>query len=407
MKKKSHKARNAYFIFLVVLAVLILLFLMYCRKSLILYEEAQPEYVMDSYIQELKENGLSKEDIANLTFSDKNPEIAYLQEMNQLLANSALSYHKLRENFSDGALIYGIYAEDTKLAEVSLMPESSYNRMYILTITDWSAANLQMVPYRLEYRAEITIPADYEVTINGAKPTEDMLVSSKEDSTLDYCRAYVDIPTLVSYDTGYYSHPLNIIVKDNFGEEVFSSEQDKYNYGEKVTSSELDTKDNKELLSSSENEAQHTASLLSTSTKELENTLTTVSFGYATPDMPDDLEQMVLEKVQRYSKFFSKDLPGGLESIDPIRDLFPEDSIYLTLAEQYRREDIHVFSSHTNTHFENEKISEYTIYSKDCFSCRVYFDKSMSLGSREMIDTTDNVYYFVKLKDNWVIADIK
>lgn len=379
MKKKFHRARTAYFIFLAVLAVLILLFLMYCRKSLILYEDSQPEYVMDAYIQQLQQTGLTKEDVVDLTFSGKNPEALYLEEMNQLMADAVLSYHKLRENFSDGALIYGIYAEDTKIAEVSLLPESSYNRMYILTITSWAVSDLQPVPYRCEYRGEIEVPADYEVSINGSAPTDDMIVSSREDSALDYCRAYTDIPSLVSYDTGYYSHPLEIIVKDNNGDIVFSSETP----------------------------IIETVSLLAGYAQEPQNTLTTVTFGYAAPDMPEDLQQMVLEKVERYSNFFSKDLPGGMESIDPIRDLFPEDSIYLTLAEQYRREDIHVFSSHTNTHFENEKISEYTVYSKDCFSCRVYFDKSMTLGNREMIDTTDNVYYFVNLNGNWVIADIK
>ena len=118
------------------------------------------------------------------------------------------------------------------------------------------------------------------------------------------------------------------------------------------------------------------------------------------------LREMILEGVERYSNFFSKDLPGCRESIDPIRDLFPEDSIYLTLADQYRREDMGVFSSHTNTHFENEEISEFTWYSEDCFSCRVRFDKSMTLG-REIIDTTDNVYFYVKLDGAWVIADIQ
>ena len=188
MKMKSHKSRNAYFIFLAVLSVLILLFLMYCRKSLILYEDSQPEYVMDSYLQDLKQSELSEEDVANLTFSEKNPKAQYLEEMNQLLADASLSYHKLRENFSDGALIYGIYADDTKIAEVSLMPESSYNRMYILTITNWTAMHLQPVPYRQEYRAEISVPDNYEVTINGFAPTEDLLVSSREDTALDYCR---------------------------------------------------------------------------------------------------------------------------------------------------------------------------------------------------------------------------
>jgi len=139
------------------------------------------------------------------------------------------------------------------------------------------------------------------------------------------------------------------------------------------------------------------------------NFVLTLDFTDFSPrEMPEDLQRYVLDSVETYSNYFSRDLEGCRESIDPIRHLFPEDSVYLTLADQYRREDMGVFSSHTNTHFLNESVTEYTVYTEDCFSCRISYDKSMTLsGGREMIDTTDNVYYFVRIDDVWVIADIR
>lgn len=383
-QKKSHKARNAYIIYVVVLATLILFFMMYSFKSLTLYEEAQPKYVMEQVLSDFSEQGLSMANLSSLTFSEYNPEDIYVSEMNSLIQNSNLTYKKIRENYSDGSLIYNIYADDLLIAECSLLPKESYNRMYILTITNWEFSQIVPLGYQQNYSAEITVPEDYEVSVNNSILDQSFRTASEVNSSLSYCEEYVTIPEIVTYQIGSFSHPLDIQIKNYNGEIIYTQDLPEY--------------------SLSENAVKY---LLSSTALSEEETKISLSYGYATPEISEELSTMVFEGVERYSNFFSRDLDGCLESIAPIQDLFPEDSIYLSLADQYRREDIRVFSSHSNTHFINEEISEYTVYSKDCFSCRVKFDKSMTLGGREMIDTTNNVYYYVRLNDQWVIADIK
>lgn len=384
---KSHRTRNAYFIFLGILAFAILIFMMYCYKSLTLYEEAQPYYVMDEVIANLKTAGFSSANTDGLYFTQFDTEEAFLAEKNALIQNNEFSYYKLRENYSDGALIYAIYAGETKIAEASLLPQSSYNRMYLLTITDWAFGSYTLMQSNGGYSVDATIPEDYTLYINGVEIDSAFQTASRENPSLVYCKEYVTIPPIVSYHVDGLANPANV--------EIVNGSKTEY----VCEDSSLEPADT--ILDNTTGPDIHI-------TNENEKALT-IAIDYAAPDVvPEDIKEMVFENVERYSNFFSRDIEGCLESVDGIRDLFPEESIYLTLADQYRREDMRVFSSHTNTHFLNEEISEYTIYSSDCFSCRVHFDKSMTLGgSREMIDTTDNVYYYVKIDNRWVIADIQ
>ena len=295
----------------------------------------------------------------NFEFED---EREYLDGIDADIRANGVSYRLLREDFESGALVYELLSGERILGTTSLKPGRTYGRMLILTMTEWFPQDIETGRAAPDCAFAVSMPEDHRITVNGLEVSSDHIVSASPYEGLDYCREYVTLPDEIrmSFD-GLYQMP-EVCIVDGSGNVVYNEVP--------------------------ENGAE-------------------IAIGFAAPEMPEELSRFVLESVERYSLFFTKDLPGSAGSIDPIRDLFPEDSVYLTLADQYRREDMGVVAGHSNTHFENEAVTDYIVYSSDCFSAHVYFDKSMSLGYTERIDTTDNTYYFVLLNDRWVIADIR
>lgn len=370
--KKSKKALVAYLLFLAVLVISVVFILRYAWNSLTLYEASRPEYVMESIVASLSENGFASLSAEHLSFHPLEPAEDYFREMENLISAYGISYAFLKENFSDGSLLYGLYSGDrsenmTQIAEVSLLPESSESRLYILNITHYVPGEILPCKEDNYYNVTVTLPGNVPVLVNGITPGAEFITEAIPYDHLTYCEEYVSLPEQVTYSFANLTRPCSIML----GAEEY-----------RLSPEEAD---------------------------ENGNFVLALDFTDFSPrEMPEDLQRYVLDSVETYSNYFSRDLEGCRESIDPIRHLFPEDSVYLTLADQYRREDMGVFSSHTNTHFLNESVTEYTVYTEDCFSCRISYDKSMTLsGGREMIDTTDNVYYFVRIDDVWVIADIR
>ncbi|MDE6712297.1 MAG: hypothetical protein K2K20_00980 [Lachnospiraceae bacterium] len=375
MKKKSGKMKMIYMIYLAVLLLLMMVFLWYARKTLILYEASQPKYLMDALIA-VPDLTLSM-NTAVLTFNEFETLEDYQEQLRLLLENNDLQYHFLKESYTDGTLTYGIYAGETPVGTAVLQPMSTTTRLIAIPITDWQLTALDAYEDRGDYSAAITVPSNYTVKINNIPLTDTYITERVFYEELEYSAAYVSVPEQVTYQVSGLKHPAQITVLNADGCELPLSD---------------------------------TSSAIPVVTDNTETSSDNITLCYlpAEEEISTELRSIVLDAVETYSNFFSRDLPGCRESVDPIRELFPEDSIYLTLADQYRREDMQIFSAHTDTHFLNESITEYIPYNDRCFSCRVSFDKSMTLSSgREMIDTTDNVYYFVLQNGSWLIADIR
>ena len=89
--------------------------------------------------------------------------------------------------------------------------------------------------------------------------------------------------------------------------------------------------------------------------------------------------------------------------------MIPAGSYYIQMAENYRQQDMWTYSAHQPPVFSNEEVKDYKVYSEDCFSVNVVFDKSMilKLNGQERVDHNDQVYYYVKIDGKWLIADMK
>lgn len=385
MKKKSGKIKVIYMIYLAVLILLMMLFLWHARKTLILYEASQPKYLMDALIAT---PGLTLSmNTAVLTFNEFETLEDYQEQLRLLMEDNALQYHFLKESYTDGSLTYGIYAGETPIGTAVLKPVNTITRLIAIPITDWQLTTLDAYEAHGDYSASITVPDNYTIKINDIPLTHTYVTERTPYEELEYSAAYVSVPEQVTYEVSGLKHPAQITILDADGSELSISS---------------DVSDTPPVTSYDASDASPVTSS--------DASIGSVVLCYlpAEKEISVELRSIVLDAVETYSNFFSRDLPGCRESIEPIRGLFPEDSIYLTLADQYRREDMQIFSSHTDTQFINESITEYIPYNDRCFSCRVSFDKSMTLSSgRKMIDTTDNIYYFVLQDGNWLIADIR
>lgn len=386
IRKTENKSRmpRIYLIYLGILVFAMLILLMYARKSLILYEYSQPDRILESISASLSRNGITNFVIAekstdgedkisyeipvtvSVSCNDYEEVKDYVTELGSRLAGSEITYYKTTEDFSSGKVTYSAYIDDSRFADIVLRPNGSRTRLKFLTIVDWSPESMTIYRDADTYDIEITMPENCTASVNGKEIGSDLITTSEPVEALSYCSEYTEIPDVVTVALYGFYDPAEVVVTDDSGNVLDISE----------TCDEA--------------------------TGDME-----YKCDFPSPEMPSDLKEQVLEMAEKYSLFFTRDLPGATASIDPIRDLFPEGSDYLVLAETYRRQDMEIIVAHTGTEFTDEEVTDYTVYTDKCFSCRIAFTKTMQMGNKTVTDNTDSVYYFVNIDGEWKIADIE
>ena len=130
---------------------------------------------------------------------------------------------------------------------------------------------------------------------------------------------------------------------------------------------------------------------------------------FTTSPIAPELSATVLQNAKNYSNFFSKDIDGCSNSVAPISYMFPADSYYLELAENYRRNDMWMYSAHEKPVFTDETVSNYIVYTPELFSVEVYFKKNMilKLNGEARQDIVNSRYYYAKLDGNWLVVDMQ
>lgn len=91
MKKSKSKIKTIYLVYLAVLLLLMIAFLLYARKTLILYEASQPRYFMDALIA--TPNLTASMNTALLTFNEFETQEDYEEQISQLLMQNDLQYN--------------------------------------------------------------------------------------------------------------------------------------------------------------------------------------------------------------------------------------------------------------------------------------------------------------------------
>lgn len=138
-------------------------------------------------------------------------------------------------------------------------------------------------------------------------------------------------------------------------------------------------------------------------------------------EIPENIASQidVMETAKNWSRFMTDDLPGGTHGLYTVYEFLIKDSDYYRYAYEWATSiDITFTSTHTIDSFTGERITNFTQYNENCFSCEVYFEKNMTLyrGSAyvgERTDVFNSIMYFVYIDDtpdngiddpHWAIA---
>lgn len=363
-KKRISLFWLCFVVFILVLISFWIYILAYVNRCLETYEAAQPEYVIEKIVKEI-ENGQA-EQIFTFTSSSSRFEDADIAKENFLahLDGKELTFEQNAASYNAAAPSYFLYADGSRIAALTLRETDSYPLMFILSVQSFELEEATPLLDTPDLAVTIRVPDTYSVYINGILADQrERTENTWEIPELQYAAEYVSVPQMAEYRiTGLFSFP-DVAVKDPYG-----------------------------------NVASYTQS---------DNLVEVSSFAHC--EMDSDLSAMVLKNAKDYSNFFSKDLEGCRTSTKCISHLFPKDSYYLELAENYRLHDMWMYSSHQTPTFSEEQVTEYVKYSEDFFSCRVSFQKHMQLTRTGELrtDVNDTYYYYVKIGDNYVIADMK
>lgn len=364
LKKKISIFWICFTIFTIALISFWLYVLSFVNNCLVTYEDAQPEYVVEKLTQDI-ENGLAEE-IFSFSPATGRFEDPYLAKERFLsaLEDKDITFEMDVASYNALSPVYHLYADGEPIADITLKEASSYPLMFILTIQEWEITSVTPFLDSPTESVTIQVPDNFTVTVNEVPVGETELTDNTwEIEYLEYAKEYTDVPQIIEYHVSDLYNAPEVKIYDAFGNEVaYTAEGD--------------------LISVRE---------------------------FASSEMDPELAATVLQYAKDYSNFFSKDLAGCRTSIDPISHMFPSNSYYLELAENYRLHDMWMYSSHHAPTFSNESVTEYTRYAEDLFSCTIYFDKTMVLTRTgdERVDVTHTTNYYVNIDGNWLIFDMR
>ena len=369
MTEEKTQKGSTFWIFLTIFALILValwaIFIRYVYHCLITYEQAQPERCVEAVVDRFRGGDLG-EVLAKLPTSSRFEDPALYQKAYRALVESGeLTYRKAAGSYNAQTPVYDLYAGDTKVAAVSLREKSSQPLMLILTIQEWEVASVKPVFEAGKVDLSISIPNSYTLYVNGIPADERERTGTRTElEEFRYAAAYVTVPALVEYQiTGLYEEPeLQVYAPEGVAVAPVRIEEGTF-----------------------------------------------LVDRFATSKMDPDLAAYVLKNAKDYSNFFSRDLEGARASTACLRGMFPKDSYYLELAENYRRYDMWMYSAHYAPTFSDEVVENYIRYSQDFFSCEVSFDKKMILISsgQPRHDYTHTRFYYVNVGGSWVIVDMQ
>lgn len=364
-KKKVPVFWIGFAVFVAVMAVFWVWVISYVKKCLVIYENSQPEYTVESYVKSFEDGSIlelmSFEESASRFEDGSIYKNAYEKE----LEGKTITYEKSQSSYDAKKPVYNIYADGKTVAQLTLNETSNRQLMFILSEQKWELDRVEPVYETGNKEITITAPDTYSVFINNVKlDSRELTGDAVQIDALKYAADYVTVPQLVKYHVdGLFDEP-QVVIYNNQGEQI--------------------------MYTSDEN-----------------GDITIDTFTTSTID--SELSSMVLTNAENYSNFFSRDIEGCRNSVAPIAYMFPEDSYYLELAENYRQNDMWMYSAHETPVFSNEAVSNYIVYTPELFSVEVYFEKNMTLtlNGESRQDITNTRYYYAKINDEWLIVDMQ
>lgn len=353
-----------YVLFIAVMVVFWVKAIDYVKVCLNTYESCQPEYFVEDVVAQIEALEIDEYMDFQKSASRFEDMEVYKDDYISKITGKDITYEKAAGSYDATAPVYKLYIDGEHIATLTLKQLSSEPLMFILAKQEWAVESIEPVYDIHNEGVTIKVPDTFKVYVNDVLLEESELTgNSWTIDSFEYASEYVTVPKIVEYKVeGLFEKP-EVKIYNNYNELV-------------------EIPQNEDLIEVTE---------------------------FAVGQMDAELEEFALTNAKNYSNFFSRDIEGCRNSVEPISYMFPEGSYYLELAENYRINDMWMYSAHQTPVFSNEKVSEYVQYTEDFFSCDVYFEKQMTLtlNGESRMDITNSTYYYVKIDGNWVIADMK
>lgn len=372
------KFKKFLMIYIGILVVLSAIFLIYVHNCLVNYERAQINNYLSSieqdWIKSAKKGKISKHITSTNAQISKYEKsgVTYEQGLNELIKTSTLSHKLNLESKDKTAPIYDIYANDKKIATVSLKIKGYVTKLGLLTYPEWEITEIKTYLDEGLYSYNITTPSNYKVSINGNQLTQNDISTQSNAGGLEEFNKYASIPSTITYKINKLALKPEIKIYDAYNNEISYTENG--------------------------------------------NTITALENYYSTNDINDAMSHLttsfnVLAFAEKWSLFLTDDLAGGTNGFETLKPNLIRNSYMWKMAYAWATSvDITFTSSHTlkNPAFTNESVTNFIIYNENAFSCDVYLEKNMNvarIGSQT--DIMHEKLYFVYLDGSWKLVNMQ
>lgn len=432
-RKRKRPFRRTYLMILSVLLAISACTLIYVHSALRSYESSQPENVLADQMKKLRKLEAKGKFEDRVSLEKMRGELgASEEEIAQFKKDFLASTITFQENHSTAdpsKKVFDVLSNGCKVGTATLNHEGQETRLLIFTLDQWSVEHLEVTGYAFH----LTAPASVIVKSNGQ-----VLQGDITDGKATY-----DLRTLT---------PPNVEICDILGNSVPFDQKNLPKFTDyKVTvpyhytvcgvepvplaAASLEPVEElkyvKEYCPDVPDTATYILSLLSdepsfkildNNGKEVEFTMenrqVTIQEFSGQDSLPISVDIDPLQVAKLWSLFMTNDLTGSNHGYSQLSPYLIKGSYLQDVAKKWATgQDITFTSAHTlkDPPFQVEEVSNYVVYSENCFSCDIRLEKKLVLTrtGEEVDDVIHSTFYFVKYDDtdngvndtHWVLAD--
>lgn len=380
-KKSGMTFWKGYRIYLLFLAALAVVMMIYTFSSLVRYEHSQSDYVIEKYVKQFKKDVKSGKIEERLDLPEASgvfePSDIYLQKYIETLGDpKELTYRRNPSDYNTSEPVYDIMKGEDVVAQITLIGKDPKVIFGILEIYKWEEEYVKPVATFEVSNYTICVPDAYKVTVNGVELDDTYKTGNKvSNPDFQYVQEYVDMPALVEYKLEGFMNVPEIAIYDADGNDV-AFEPD-------------------------------------------ENGNVYVAYSGGTGDIPEDLYEQSLTMAETWEDFLTADLGGDRHGLATVQQYLIAGSYYDTLAQEYSvSPDITFISPHSckDPKFTDIVVDNYCKYTDNCYSAHIAFTKNMLLTrtGADSTDVFDSTVYFVYYDDSddgvdnphWAMVDM-
>ena len=212
-------------VYAVILLILAICMIVYTGSCLKKYENSQSDKVMNDFLNDFTKMAADKtladniELPASSEFEGKDTFVNMY--MSELDGTTDYTCKKSEGSYNTEEPMYDIYADDKKVARMTLEAKDQHVVLGILTVFDWKIKSIEPVFSAKTNDYTVSIPEGYTFTVNGITVSDDYK-TGKVTENPDFVNVskYVTMPKSVEYKlTGFVNKP-EIKVYNASGSEV-------------------------------------------------------------------------------------------------------------------------------------------------------------------------------------------